>query len=147
MRFLTIRVLVAVALSSLLVVGLMIMVTGYGAGEYKNVALASGPPPMALYTVSTEELAIPVPGDGTGNLQANVLCGAGDLATGGGHIIHPSSTTDVFVTKSYATDATGSFAPAAADRWRAKVLNPNDLANKRLTVHVVCADVTPPFGP
>lgn len=92
-----------------------------------------------FYTVSTAELSIPAPGDGTGNLQANVLCNTGDIVVGGGHIIHPSSTGGIFVTKSYATDTSGAFAPAAADRWRVKVLNPADLSGKKLTVHAVCA--------
>jgi len=141
------KTLGASVVSVLLGAGLLAVFLVYGRGGGQSVVVAAGNVPQGFYTVTTAELVIPAPGNGSGNLQADVLCSSGDLATGGGHIIHPSSTTDIFVTKSYGTDSTGAFAPAAADRWRVKVLNPNALAEKRLTVHVVCADVTPPYGP
>jgi hypothetical protein len=55
----------------------------------------------------------------------------------------------MFVTKSYGTDAAGAVAspvliqPILADRWRGKVVNPRDLADKRFSVHVICLKVTP----
>lgn len=106
-----------------------------------DVALAQAR--LQFYTVTTREIPIPNPLDASGNLQEDVLCRSGDLAVGGGHIVHPSSTTGVFVTKSYATNAAGDFAPANADRWRVKVLNPNAFEGKRLTVHVVCTRTAP----
>lgn len=108
-------------------------------GSRSEVSVALAQPRLQFYTVTTREIPVPSPGDATGNLQEDVLCSTGDLAVGGGHIVHPSSTTGIFVTKSYATNAAGDFAPANADRWRVKVLNPNDFTGKRLTVHVVCA--------
>lgn len=118
--------------AGLLVVGLLALAPAHG--------LAQGDPPHGrFYTVTTAEIAIPAPGGGTGSLQADVICDTGDAVVGGGYIIHPSSTTGIFVTKSYGTDTSGAFAAAHADRWRVKVLNPGDLAAKRLTVHAVCA--------
>ena len=120
----------------IVLIGLWAVVLIYASRSSTGVALAQ--PRLQLYTVTTREIPIPSPGDATGNLQEDVVCRSGDLAVGGGHIIHPSSTTGIYVTKSYATNAQGDFAPANADRWRVKVLNANDFTGKRLTVHVVC---------
>lgn len=130
-----------VLLSTLFVIGLLGAMALYSGSTGPGVALAQESP-TGFYTVSTAELPIPAPGDRTGNLQEDVLCDPGDLAVGGGHIIHPSSTTGVLITKSYATDATGAFAPAIAERWRVKVLNPGDSSGIRLTVHAACTDVS-----
>ena len=106
-----------------------------------------------FYVVTTAELPIPDAPAGEGNLQQAALCKPGDLAIGGGHIIHPSSTAGVFVTKSYPTDATGSPSlstgfvaaplPASPDRWWVKVVNPSNLTGKRLSIHVFCLGLTP----
>lgn len=138
----------AVALGGLLVLGLVAFAQLPASGAGANVALAQGSPP-GFYNVATGELTIP---DGAaGFLQADAICSTGDVAVGGGHIVHPSSTTGMFVTKSYPTDSTGDFTPPyIADRWRVKVAHPADLTGgptEKLTVHVVCADITPPFGP
>jgi hypothetical protein len=102
---------------------------------------------VSFYTVATAEIPIPDTPAGEGNVQQDVLCKPGDLAASGGHIVHPSSTVGVFVTKSYPTNAAGDFTPAASpaspDRWRVKVLNPNNLTGKRVTAHVFCLDITP----
>lgn len=115
-----------------------------GPGGPKGEPGPAGPAAkLTIYTVSTAETPIPNTPSSEGNLQQDVLCKAGDFAIGGGHIIHPSSTTDILVTKSYATNAAGDFAPSKADRWRGKVLNPRNLTDKRFTVHVVCMNVAP----
>jgi hypothetical protein len=104
---------------------------------------------LTVYNVNTAETLIPNTPPGAGNLQLDVLCRPGDVATGGGVIIHPSGTTDLFVTKSYGTDAAGAVAspvliqPILADRWRGKVVNPRDIAGKNFSVHVVCLKLTP----
>lgn len=135
MRNVLMGLLIAAAIG--LLAGVLVPVGGPEAG----VALAQ--PRQQFYTVTTRELPIPSLGDATGNLQEDVLCRPGDVAVGGGHIVHPSSTTGVFVTKSYATNAAGDFAPSNADRWRVKVLNPNAFPEKKLTVHVVCSRAAP----
>lgn len=129
---------IALAVVGASVVGLFAFAQVYHSGAGPSVALAQ---PRVVYNAATGELPIPNPGDGTGNLQADAVCGPGDIALGGGHIVHPSGTTNMFITKSYATDATGGFTPYVGDgnRWRVKVLNPNDQAGKKLSVHVVCA--------
>lgn len=132
----------AIALVSFLTVGgLFASVVAYRAVASPDFALAQESA-RGYYTASTAELPIPAPGNRTGNLQEDIVCDPGDLAVGGGHIIHPSSTTGISVTKSYATDATGAFAPAIADRWRVKVLNPGDSSGVRLTVHAACVDAS-----
>ena len=124
-----------------------------GAAGAKGDAGAQGPPGVvSFYVVTTAEIPIPDAPAGEGNVQQDVLCKPGDLAVGGGHIVHPSSTVGVFVTKSYPTDATGapslstgfvaSPLPASPDRWWVKVVNPNNLTGKKLLVHVFCIGLT-----
>ena len=134
---------VAVALGGVLVVGLTVLALAHGSAGL-DVAQAQGSA-IEFYNVGTAELAIPAePG---GNLQADAVCRPGDVAVGGGHIVHPSGTIGMFVTKSYATDRTGAFKPPyTADRWRAKVVHADSLgaaSTEKLTVHAVCAKLTP----
>jgi hypothetical protein len=104
---------------------------------------------LTVYNVNTAETPIPNTPPGAGALQLDVLCKPGDIATGGGVVIHPSGTTDMFVTKNYGTDAAGAVAspvliqPILADRWRGKVVNPRDIADKKFSVHVICLKVSP----
>lgn len=143
------RSALAVALGGALVVGAFSFAQLAGNVGGPEVALAQAPSGTQFYNAATDELRI-APGSG-GDLQADAVCDRGDVAVGGGHIVHPSSTTVMFVTKSYATDRTGDFTPPyVADRWRVKVVHPDTLGPasiERLSVHVVCADVTAPFRP
>ena len=141
----------AVALGGALVVGLVAFAQLAGNVGGPEVALAQAPSGTQFYNAATDEtsLAARIGAGPGGDLQADARCDPGDVAVGGGHIVHPSSTTGMFVTKSYATDATGKFVPPyVADRWRVKVVHAQDIgpgSTERLTVHVVCADVTAPF--
>lgn len=144
---------VVVALGGVLLAGLFVFAALPHEGAGLEVALAQAPA-GGFYNVATDESAGTIPnplGNGSGELQIDALCDTGDIAVGGGHIVHPSGTTGIFVTKSYATDKSGDFTPPyIADRWRVKVVHAVDPARvgaARLTAHVVCADVTAPFRP
>lgn len=139
-----------VAFGTLLVLGALTFLEADGRGPGSGVALAGGAAGAQEYYVTTTGPTIDV-GSAAGDAgQGAAECDEGDVAVGGGWIIHPSSTSDVVITKSIPGNATKDppFTDGALRAWFVKALRaaggPGEAA--KLDVFVRCADF-PPLHP